>query len=218
MNAKLPGMNLTEAIRARRSVKHYDPEHRLTEDELKHLMSHTLLAPTSFNMQNWHFVVVTDKDVQAQICAAGWNQSQLKDASATIVLAGNLKGYMNFERTLRNAPEDIQKMFTGMIPGFYQGKEQLERDEATRSISLAAQNMMLTAKDMGYDSCPMIGYDPGKVADIVGLPEDHPPLMIVTVGKGIKPAQGRMGLLNLEEVVSIDRFGNHTLRGELDDA
>lgn len=211
-------MNLTEAIRARRSVKHYDPDHRFTDEELKHLMTHAVLAPSSFNMQNWHFVVVTDKEVQGQICTAGWNQSQLKEASATIVLAGNLKGYMRTERYLRNAPEDIKKMFSGMIPGFYQGNDQLERDEAIRSISLAAQNIMLVAKDMGYDSCPMIGYDPKKVAEIVGLPEDHPPLMIVTVGKAIKPAQGRMGFFNLEEVVSINKFGNNTLTGEIDDA
>jgi nitroreductase len=211
-------MNLLEAIRSRRAVKHYDPEHRFSEDELRKLMEYTVLAPTSFNMQNWHFVICTDKEVQGQICAAGWNQSQLKDASATIVLAGNINGYKNFERTLRNAPEDIQKMFTGMIPGFYDGREELQRDEATRSISMAAQNMMLMAREMGYDSCPMIGYDAAKVAEIVGLPEDHPPLMIITVGKAIKPAQGRMGLLNLEEVVSMNKFGNNTLTGEVDDA
>ena len=211
-------MNLLDAIRARRSVKHYDPSHSFTESELRTLMEHTLLAPTSFNMQNWHFVVCTDKDVQGQICAAGWNQSQLKDASATIVLAGNLKGYQNTARTLRKAPEDVQKMFGGMIPGFYDGNEGLQRDEAVRSISLAAQNMMLVAKSMGYDSCPMIGFDAAKVAEIVGLPADHPALMIVTVGKGIKPAQARMGLLDLEEVVSINSFGNHTLRGEMDHA
>lgn len=211
-------MNLQEAIRARRSVKHYDPDHRLTEDELRLILTNAVLAPTSFNMQNWHFVVVTDKEVQGQICAAGWGQAQLKDASATIVLAGNLKGYMTFETTLRNASEDIKKMFSGMIPGFYQGKDQLERDEATRSISMAAQNMMLVAKDMGYDSCPMIGYDPGKVSEIVGLPEGYPPLMIVTIGKGIKPAQARMGFFKLEDVVSIDKFGNNTLTGEVDES
>jgi len=211
-------MNLTEAIRSRRSVKHYDPEHRLSEDELRHLFSLTVLAPTSFNMQNWHFVVCTEKGVQGRICEAGWNQAQLRDASATIVLAGNLGGYENTARTLRNAPEEVRKMFEGMIPGLYANNEQLQRDEAIRSISLAAQNMMLVAKDMGYDSCPMIGYDANKVAKIVDLPEGYEALMIVTVGKAMKPAQTRMGLLNFEEVISVDKFGNNTLTGEVDDA
>lgn len=211
-------MNLTDAIRARRSVKQYDPEHRLTEDELRHLFSYTLLAPTSFNMQNWHFVVCTDDDIQRQICAAGWNQAQLKDASATVVLVGNHAGYKNFDRTLRKAPDNVKEMFSGMIPGFYDKSESLQRDESIRSISLAAQNMMLMAKDMGYDSCPMIGYDAKKVGEIVGLPDGYEALMIVTIGKALEPARPRMGLLNFEEVISIDRFGNNSLTGEVDDS
>lgn len=209
-------MNVNEAIRARRSVKQFDPEHRLTEDELRHLMSNAILAPTSFNMQNWHFVVCTDKAVQGKICEAGWNQAQLRDASATIVMCGDMKGYTRLDRKLRNAPDEVKKMFEGMIPGFYEGKPEITRDEAIRSISLAAQNIMLTAKDMGYDSGAMIGYDPVKVAEIIGVDEDHPPLMIVVVGKAKEPARGRLGLLNLEEVVSIDSFGNHSLKGEVD--
>jgi len=211
-------MNLTDAIRARRSVKHFDPEHRLTEDELRHLFSYTLLAPTSFNMQNWHFVVVTDKEVQGAICAAGWNQSQLKDASATVCLVGNHRGYRNFGRTLRNAPEKVKEMFSGLIPGFYDKNETLQRDESIRSISLAAQNLMLVAKEMGYDTCPMIGFDARKVDGIIGLPDDYETLMIVTLGKALQPAHPRMGLLNFEEVISIDRFGNNAIVGEVDDA
>jgi nitroreductase len=210
-------MELLDTIRARRSVKHYDPNHRLTESELRHLLSHSVLAPSSFNMQNWHFVVVTDRAVQEQICVAGWNQAQLRDASATIVLCGNLKGWDNTERYLRKAPDDVKKMFGGMVPGFYAKNEQFERDEAVRSVGLVAMNLMLIAKDMGYDTCPMIGYDAAKVAEVVELPEGVPPLMIITVGVAKEPARPRMGLLDLEEVVSIDRFGNNALTGEVDD-
>jgi nitroreductase len=211
-------MELLDTIRARRSVKHYDSNHRLSESELRHLMSYSVLAPSSFNMQNWHFVVVTDRAVQEQICAAGWNQAQLRDASATIVLAGNIKGWQNTDRYLRKAPEEVQKMFGGMVPGLYDGKEAFQREEAVRSVGLVGMNMMLVAKDMGYDTCPMIGYDAAKVAEIVGLPEEVPPLMIITVGKAMEAARPRMGLLDLQEVVSIDKFGNNTLTGEVDDS
>lgn len=210
-------MELLDTIRARRSVKHYDSNHRLTESELRHLLSYAVLAPSSFNMQNWHFVVVTDRSVQEQICAAGWNQAQLRDASATIVLCGNLKGWQKTDRYLRKAPEETQKMFGGMVPGLYGQNEQFERDEAVRSVGLVGMNLMLVAKDMGYDTCPMIGYDAAKVAEIVGLPEGVPPLMIITVGVAKEAARPRMGLLDLEEVVSIDRYGNAALSGEVSD-
>ncbi|MHC4824084.1 MAG: nitroreductase family protein [Planctomycetota bacterium] len=210
-------MEFLDALRARRSVKAFDPTHRLSDEEMRHLMAHVALTPTSFNMQNWHFVVVTDQEVQDRLCAASWNQAQVKEASVTILVAGNLKGHENMERTLRKAPEEVKQMFGGMVPGFYSNPE-ICRDEALRTAGLAGMSLMLLAKDMGYDSCPMIGFDPAKVAEIVELPEDHPPLLMITIGKALRPAHGRMGLLDLEEFVSMNRFGNHAMQGEVDDS
>jgi nitroreductase len=211
-------MQLLEAVRQRRSVKQYDPHHQLSETEIRHLLGHTLLAPTSFNMQNWHFVVATDPAVQEQLCAASWNQAQVIDCSATILLIGKPEGWKDMSRQLRKAPEQVQQMFGDMIPGLYADNQQLQHDEAVRSVSLAGATLMLVAKDMGLDTCPMIGYDPSKVVDILGLPEGHLPLMMVTVGKAAQTARPRMGLFDFEEVVSINRYGNHTLIGEVDDS
>jgi nitroreductase len=211
-------MELLEAIRSRRAVKHFDPNHKLSEAEIRHLLDHAMLAPTSFNMQNWHFVVVTDQGVQDQLCVAAWNQAQVKECSVTVVLAGALKGWENMERQLRHAPDDVKKMFTGMVPGFYGSSDQLERDEAVRSISFAGQNLMLVARQMGLDSCPMIGFDSAKVSEALGLDENHPPLLMLTIGKAKEEARPRMGLLSYEECVSVDRFGNHALSGEPDES
>ncbi len=57
---------------------------------------------------------------------------------------------------------------------------------------------------------------PAQVSKVLGLDEDHPPLMLVVVGKGAKPPWPRLGLLNLEDLVSVDRFGNHSMTGEVD--
>lgn len=95
---------------------------------------------------------------------------------------------------------------SGMMVQFYDGQDQLQRDEAMRSIGIAAQTIMLAAKSMGYDSCPMIGFDPVKTAELINLPEDHVLGMLITVGKAAKPANPRGGQLPLEEVVIRDRF------------
>lgn len=200
-------MDTFEAIEARRSVKHYDPAHQLNDDEIKKLLSAAMLAPTSFNMQNWRFLVVKDSAIKQKICEASWHQAQVKDASITILLCGDLMAHAQSpERYWRNIPAEASAKIVPMITGFYEGNEQLQRDEAMRSIGFAAQNLMLGAKAMGYDSCPMIGFDPKKVAEIVNLPDNYVIGMMLTIGKAIKPAGPRGGQLEYSEVVFTDKF------------
>ncbi len=97
--------------------------------------------------------------------------------------------------------------FFGLCYGpFYEGKDQLQRDEAMRSCGIAAQTIMLAAKSMGYDWNPMIGFDPQKVAEIIHLPDDHIISMMLVIGKQIKAAIPRGGQLSLSDVVFTDGF------------
>ncbi len=73
---------------------------------------------------------------------------------------------------------------------FYEGQDRLQRDEAMRSCGIAGQTIMLAAKDMGYDSCPMIGFDIEAVGKLIRLPEDHVIGFMITVGK----VSSRLGL------------------------
>ncbi|MDG2346301.1 MAG: nitroreductase family protein [Opitutae bacterium] len=199
-------MDTTTAIHQRRSVKHYDPDHTMTEIEIQALLELALLSPTSFNMQNWRFVVVTDPEKRAAIEAAAWNQAQVTEASILIILCADLHAYQDGARYWVNAPQPVQDMLVPMIEPFYKDNVQLQRDEAMRSIGIASQTLMLTAKSMGYDSCPMIGFDPQKVADIIELPEHHIIGMMLPVGKALKDANARGGQLPFDEVVHIDGF------------
>jgi nitroreductase len=199
-------METITAIKERRSVKHYDPAHEMSEAEINALLELALLSPTSFNMQNWRFVVVTDPKKRAAIQAAAWNQAQVTEASITILLCAKLNAYEDAGRYWVHAPQPVQDMLVPMIAPFYQNSTELQRDEAMRSIGIAAQTLMLTAKSMGYDSCPMIGFDPEKVAEIIDLPENHVIGMMLTVGKALKDANVRSGQLPYEEVVFRDGF------------
>lgn len=206
-------MDVFEAIETRRSVKHYDPEHRLTEDELRRLLSAAMLAPSSFNIQNWQFVVCTDREVQTALWKAAYHQTQVRDCSATVVIAGDLEAHARTDRYLRHAPEEVRTMFEGFVHGIYEGKAAMLRDEACRSVGLAGMNLMLAARAMGYDSCPLIGYDAHKVAEVLGLPPHCPALLMVTVGKPLQPARPRLGVLHFEDCVSVDRYGERPWSG-----
>lgn len=211
--ATLRRVELLDALRARRSIRGFDPRHRLSEADLRHLIGHAQLAPTSFNMQNWHFVVAVDPAVKERLWLASWKQNPVRDCSAAVVIAGDLGAHRRSARFLRRAPPPVAQRVDGYVQTLYAANPQLARDEACRSAGFAGMALMLVAKDMGLDTCPMIGFDPTQVAEALGLGAEHPPLLMVTVGKALAPPFPRTGFLDFTETVSINRFGDHSLAG-----
>lgn len=200
-------MKTEEAIRTRRSVKHFDPAHQMCEEEIKELFSLAQLSPTAFNIQNWRFVVVSDPELRKQIREVSWDQAQVTDTSLFIVLCANLNAWEAPGRYWVNAPEEVREFMIPAIDAYYRGKKQVQRDEAMRSCGIAAQTLMLAAKSMGYDSCPMDGFDFDKVAALINLPDDHVIAMFVAIGKGVQEPWPRPGQLDFDEVVVTNSFG-----------
>jgi nitroreductase len=200
-------MKVTEAIIHRRSIKHFDPQHKMTEQEIAKLMSLAMLSPTAFNIQNWRFVLVTDAALRKQIRAVSWDQAQVEEASLLIILTADLNAWEKSpERYWVNAPKAASDMLVPMIGQFYGGREQVQRDEGMRSCGMAAQTIMLAAKEMGYDTCPMDGFDFDAVGNLINIPVDHTPAMFVVVGKALKEAMPRSGQLDFNEVVIHNKF------------
>jgi nitroreductase len=201
--------NLTalEAIESRRSVKHFDPAHRMTEEETDRLITLAKLAPTSFNMQNYRFVLVSDPELRRQIRAVAWDQAQITDASLLVILCADLTAHAkNPQRYWAHAPQEVQDILVPALTPFYEGKPTLIRDEAMRSTGFAGMTLMLAARGMGYDSCPMIGFDAEAVAKLIRLPDDHALSFILAIGKQAKPVWPRGERLPDSEVVIQDRF------------
>ena len=200
-------MNTLEAIRARRAVKHYDPEFTIPEDQISELKDLIRQAPTSFNIQNWRFVFVNDKALRAEIRAVGWDQAQMTEASHLIVLCADVQAWAKEPgRYWEDAPKEAQDFLVPAIGDFYGGREWQQRDEAMRSVGIAAQTIMLAVKAMGYDSCPMIGFDADAVGKLINLPDDHVVGMMIAVGKAETPAQSKGGYLPDDEIFFADKF------------
>ena len=86
-------MELFEAIRSRRAIKHYDPDHRMEDTEVEQLIEAGMQAPTSFNIQHWRFVVVRDPELRQQIRANGNDQAQMTDASLLILMTADVMAW-----------------------------------------------------------------------------------------------------------------------------
>ena len=200
-------MDVFTAVAARRSIKKFDPEHSLSEDEIHRLMEAAILSPTSFNLQNWRFVLVADPERKERLREIGWRQAQFAEASLVILICGDLKAHARDPgRYWRHAPEAPRAAIVSAIVDAYEGRRDRQHDEVLRSGGIAAQTIMLAAKAMGYDTCPMVGFDFAAAAALVNLPPDHEIVMAVTVGKRREDPRPRGGQLPLEEVVIRERF------------
>lgn len=200
-------MDTTQAIIERRSVKHFDPVHVMPEEIKNKLLDLTLLAPTAFNIQNWRLIVVEDKELRSQIRAVSWDQAQVTDSSLLVIFCADLNAWAKKpERYWSHAPIEVQDILVPAIGHYYNDKPEVQRDEAMRSCGLAAQTLMLAAKSLGYDSCPMDGFDFDAVGKLINLPKDHIISMFVVVGKGTKDAFERGGKIEKTEVIKINTF------------
>ncbi len=201
-------MDTFDAIYQRRAIKHYDAQHKLTAEEETKLLEATIQAPTSFNIQHWRFVILRDPNLRQKIRTEfGNDQAQITDASLLILMTADFNAWKkNPERYWINAPKEVSDLLVGWMAPFHEGREWLQRDEAQRSIGMAMQTLMLAAKAMGYESCPMIGFDIDKVAELINLPEDHVMGPMVAIGKGTKESWPKPGQLPLSELVVENGF------------
>lgn len=200
-------MKVSEAITLRRSVKRFDPHHKMPPEVFDRLMRHALLSPTAFNIQNWRFVRVTDSAQRKAIRAAAWDQAQVEEASELLVLCFDREAWRKQpERYWRRVPQEVRDFLLPAIENYYDGRPQVAHDEGMRSCGLAGQTIMLLAQELGYQSCPMDGFDYTRVAEIIGLPADHEIAFMVAIGKGTQEPWPRPGQLPLSEVLVENRF------------
>ena len=200
-------MDTFDAIKTRRAIKKFDNTYKMSDEQVQSLMKLTLLSPTSYNQQNWRFVTVTDQKVKEQIHVAARNQAQPLDGSLVILLCGNMNAWKDDPmRYWKNHPLEKQEHVRDAMHKKYSDSPQNRRDEAMRSCGFAAQTIMLAAKQMGLDSCPMVGFEYDEIAKIINLPDEHIIVMMIVVGKAASPAAERGGQLSLDKVVFENKF------------
>ena len=200
-------MDTIDAIKQRRSVKSFDKNHTMSKNEINKLLELAILSPTSYNIQNWRFVTVTEQSLKDKLCELSFGQQQVAEASLVIVLCGDLNAWdKEPERYWKNVPNEPRFDYVTAVRNSYRGDSKKQRDEVLRSCGMAAQTIMLAAKSMGYDTCPMKGFDYDAVGKLINLPDDHEIVMMIVVGKKSKDASPRGGQLPLSEVVFENSF------------
>ena len=170
---------LLRQLNWRYAVKKFDPARRIPADDWRTLEQALVLTPSSFGLQPWRFVVVTDQSVKERLVPLSWGQRQVADASHMVVFAirrrvGPAEVDRHAARTAEVrgvAPESLagfRKVVNNFLatPGFDAD------DWSARQVYIALGNFMTAAAMLGIDTCPMEGIDPAKYDEVLGLPAE----------------------------------------------
>lgn len=169
---------LLDALRWRYATKVFDPAKAISEAEWKALEASLVLTPSSYGLQPYKFLVVTDPVLKAQLRPASWGQSQITDASHLVVfLARNSMSEAYVDQFVDRMAEvrgvavgDLAGYRNLMVGNLVENKQGLNIPEWTaRQAYLAFGQLMQTAALMGIDACPIEGLDPKAYDQILGL-------------------------------------------------
>lgn len=176
----------------RRSIRKYDPNIKITKEEMSIILEEATRAPSSMNMQPWRFVVVSSNEGKEQLkTVLRGNQLQLETSAAMIVIFTDIKKYDLAEKIYEKAvvnnlmPEDVKlkqlRNISNMIPNL--NDDSIEKSGMIDG-GLVAMQLMHIAREHGYDTCPIGGFNHHKIANALGLDEQrYKPVMIVSIGK-----------------------------------
>ncbi|WP_134687374.1 nitroreductase family protein [Brevibacillus migulae] len=201
-------------VKNRRSANKFIEGTEIPASDLEEIFSLAKFAPSAFNLQHTHYVVVTDPAKKEEVYEAAYKQYKVKTASAAILVLGDTKAY---EQTaaiyegMKNlgilSKQEYDKMVEDTVRFYESRGEAFQKEEAIRNASLSAMQLMLIAKEKGWDTCPMIGYDPEKMAQILHIPERYVPVMLITMGKADLSSERPRGYRKpTSEFVSFNTF------------
>ena len=181
------GMEFSEIVQKRYAAKLFDgrklPQAKV--DELLEIISH---APSSFNIQPWAIKIVSDAKTKEKLKAVSWNQPQITSCSHLLVFCAdkNIKqkiGMLESSMISAGASPESIKTYMEMMWNFEKNlTEEQKLSWAQRQLYLALGNALNGAKSLGFDSCPMEGFDPKEYSKILGLPANIVPTALCPIG------------------------------------
>ena len=177
MNTLNPDALLAQ-LRWRYATKKFDPTRKIAPELWSALEQALVLTPSSFGLQPWKFLVVTDAAVKQQLVGVSWKQTQPADCSHHVVFAVRKalaeKDVDHFIASIvatRGVTAESLKGYRDIMAGFAgrAAKEGWLREWGIRQVYIALGNFMTSAAVLGVDTCPMEGISPADYDKILGL-------------------------------------------------
>ena len=190
-------MNFKQIVMERYAVKLFDGK-ILPENNVNELLEIIRYAPSSFNIQPWKIIVISDNELKEKLAPASWHQKQVTSCSHLLVfcadkdIAGNINKLEQLMIKNGAKPENIAHYISIMRNFEKSLSDEQKISWAQRQTFLALGNALNGAKFLGFDSCPMEGFDPKEYSKILNLPKNLVPTALCPIGYAKDKAKDKL--------------------------
>ena len=167
-----------EAMDFRHACKIFDETKKIRDEDMNYILEAARKSPSSFGMEPWKFLVITNEELKAKLRPVCWNQIQITSCSHLVVILAAIDdvkpefGVVERKFRRREMPQEKLDMYLGLYSSHL--KNTLSSDEnilawTAKQTYIALGNMMSAAAIKGIDSCPIEGFEKEKVEEILAL-------------------------------------------------
>ena len=176
--SSIPGDSLLQQLNWRYATKKFDATKKLSAADWAVLEQALILTASSYGLQPWKFIVVTDPTLKAKLRPASWNQSQVEDCSHLVVFTAkqditeaDLDRFIARTAEVRNTSVESLAGYKGFMMGdlVNGARHAVIHEWAARQTYIAMGNLLTSAALLGIDACPFEGIEPAKYDEILGL-------------------------------------------------
>jgi len=174
----IPGESLLKQLNWRYATKKFDPARKIASEEWAVLEQALILTPSSYGLQPWKFIVVTDQALKAKLRPASWNQAQVEDCSHLVVFTAkqdiseaDVDRFVARIAEVRGVGLESLAGYRGFMVGdlVNGARHAVIQEWAARQTYIAMGNLLTSAAMLGIDACPFEGLEPAKYDAILGL-------------------------------------------------
>jgi nitroreductase/dihydropteridine reductase len=172
-------MNIIESLNWRYATKEFDPSKKISAEDLETLSESLRLTASSFGLQPWKFLIISNEEVKKSLLEYSWNQKQVVDCSHHIVFCyprkfdnTNVDAFLADTAKTRNQSLEDLEGYGQIMKGFLSNMDEDKKNTWMKDqVYIALGNLLTTCALMKVDACPMEGIVQDKYDEILGLKE-----------------------------------------------
>ena len=195
-------MEFEKIVMSRYATKLFDGK-KLEESKVEKLLELIRYAPSSFNIQPWIIRIISDKETKEKLSPASWNQAQITSCSHLLVFCANTNIKENIDKLEELfRKNNVSTDYIQVMRDFEKNmSDEQKKSWAQRQLYLALGNAVNGAKSLGFDSCPMEGFNPEEYSKILKLPSHIIPTALCSIGYAADTPRQKLRLSEEDTVI-----------------